>query len=163
MKYRDPETGEFKELYVKAVDTLPVGTEVDYEGEDVPAGWEEVESINDMKSNEIFFTGKYLNGKPVYGYILETMPVLTAGETKNIDLPFAKVVDIDKVWIDQSMTFFDNHTASANYNTWALNSGAASFHFKLGIITNSRLQILPDDSWGDTWTFTIMFNFTVKD
>ena len=43
MKYRDPETGEFKELYVKAADTLPVGTEVDYDGDEVPAGWEEVE------------------------------------------------------------------------------------------------------------------------
>lgn len=42
MKFRDPETGEFKELYVKAADTLPVGTEVDYEGEEVPAGWEVV-------------------------------------------------------------------------------------------------------------------------
>ena len=41
MKYRDPETGEFKELYAKAVDTLPVGTVVDYEGNEIPAGWEE--------------------------------------------------------------------------------------------------------------------------
>lgn len=41
MKYRD-KNGEWKELYIKAVDTLPIGTEVDFEGEQVPAGWEEV-------------------------------------------------------------------------------------------------------------------------
>ena len=46
MKYRDPETGEFKELYAKTADTLPVGTVVDYEGTEVPAGWEEVEKLN---------------------------------------------------------------------------------------------------------------------
>ena len=40
MKYRDPETGEFKELYTKAADTLPVGTVVDFDGDEVPAGWE---------------------------------------------------------------------------------------------------------------------------
>ena len=52
MKYRDPETGEFKELYVKAADTLPVGTEVDYEGEEVPAGWEEIPPIVESGENE---------------------------------------------------------------------------------------------------------------
>lgn len=43
MKFRDPETGGFKELYTKAADTLPVGTVVDYEGTEIPAGWEEVD------------------------------------------------------------------------------------------------------------------------
>lgn len=42
MKYRNPETGQFEELYFKATDTLPIGTEVDYTGTDIPWGWEEV-------------------------------------------------------------------------------------------------------------------------
>lgn len=41
MKYRD-EQGNFNELYFKATDTLPLGTEIDYEGEDIPDGWEAV-------------------------------------------------------------------------------------------------------------------------
>jgi hypothetical protein len=45
MKFRDPETGEFKELYAKAADTLPVGTVVDFDGTEIPAGWEKVDNI----------------------------------------------------------------------------------------------------------------------
>ena len=41
MKYND--NGEYKDIYVKAFDTLPVGTEVDYDGSVVPSGWTKVE------------------------------------------------------------------------------------------------------------------------
>lgn len=44
IKYRDKETGEFKDTYSKSGDTLPVGSVVEYDGEEVPAGWEEIES-----------------------------------------------------------------------------------------------------------------------
>lgn len=37
MKYND--NGTYKDIYVKAFDTLPVGTEVDYDGSIVPSGW----------------------------------------------------------------------------------------------------------------------------
>ena len=46
MKYKDPSTGQLKELSLKAADTLPIGTIVDYDGEEVPEGWEEVEEAN---------------------------------------------------------------------------------------------------------------------
>ena len=41
MKYND--NGTIKEIKVKSFDTLPVGTEVDYDGETVPSGWTEVD------------------------------------------------------------------------------------------------------------------------
>ena len=40
--YKDSTTGQMKPLGVKVEDTLPVGTEVDYDGQDIPEGWEEV-------------------------------------------------------------------------------------------------------------------------
>lgn len=43
MKYRDPVTGEFKDITVKVADTLPVGTIVEYEGTEIPDGYVEVE------------------------------------------------------------------------------------------------------------------------
>jgi len=43
MKYND--NGIYKDVYVKAFDTLPVGTEVDYDGSTVPDGWSEVSSF----------------------------------------------------------------------------------------------------------------------
>lgn len=41
-RVKDPNTGQFKEIYVKALDSLPVGTIVDYDGQasDIPTGWE---------------------------------------------------------------------------------------------------------------------------
>ncbi len=44
MKYRDPQTGEFKDITVKVSDTLPIGAEVDYDGTTVPSGWEQIEN-----------------------------------------------------------------------------------------------------------------------
>ena len=49
MKYRDPETGQFKDLKVKTSDTLPIGTIVEYDGINVPSGWEKVETTNIMQ------------------------------------------------------------------------------------------------------------------
>lgn len=43
MKYEDTQTREFKDITVKVSDTLPIGTEVDYDGTTVPNGWEQVE------------------------------------------------------------------------------------------------------------------------
>ena len=42
MKYKD--NGQWKEIYIKALDSMPVGTEVDFDGQtsDIPVGWEQV-------------------------------------------------------------------------------------------------------------------------
>ena len=43
MKYND--NGTYKDIYVKAFDTLPIGTEVDYDGNSVPTGWTQVNTL----------------------------------------------------------------------------------------------------------------------
>ena len=44
-------------------DTLPIGSEVDYTGTDVPAGWEVVDSYSTSEVN----TGQtWIDGKPIY-------------------------------------------------------------------------------------------------
>lgn len=44
MKARNPNTGNLEEVYVKALDSMPIGTEVDFDGSasDIPIGWEQV-------------------------------------------------------------------------------------------------------------------------
>ena len=44
MKARDRQTGLFKKVFVKALDSLPVGSEIDFDGTsaDIPVGWEQV-------------------------------------------------------------------------------------------------------------------------
>lgn len=49
MKYRDPQTGEFKDITVKVADTLPVGTIVEYDGDNIPNGWELVDGSGTYK------------------------------------------------------------------------------------------------------------------
>lgn len=75
MKYKDPITDELKDIYIKAVDTLPPGIITEYDGEGVPDGWEEV----GYSFTEEKVIGKHTNGKALYHrYILDT--------TKNADL-----------------------------------------------------------------------------
>lgn len=61
MKYND--NGIPTDLYIKTFDTLPVGTEVNFDGSVVPDGWSEVQ---DYSTSEID-TGKvWIDGKKIY-------------------------------------------------------------------------------------------------
>ena len=60
--YKDSTTGQMKPLGVKVEDTLPVGTEVDYDGQDIPEGWEEVDDPNEYSTSEKV-VGKWTNRK----------------------------------------------------------------------------------------------------
>lgn len=48
LKYRTGQgtsASNFTDLVVKVGDTLPIGTEVDYDGNTAPAGWQEVDNV----------------------------------------------------------------------------------------------------------------------
>lgn len=47
--------GEKKQMIVKVGDTLPIGTEVDYDGTSVPNGWEQVNNQWTLISNNIYY------------------------------------------------------------------------------------------------------------
>ena len=76
MKYND--NGEYKDIYVKTFDTLPVGTEVDYDGETVPTGWTEIADPNTYSTNEVRI-GTWIDGKPLYRKVI-TDSATTAGD-----------------------------------------------------------------------------------
>ena len=94
MKYRDPVTGEFKEISVKASDTLPIGTIVDYDGDTVPDGWETVDDTGTYKkikkiATSIGVLGKVLNSKSASqidtyscDYINNVIPTMETGTVK---------------------------------------------------------------------------------
>lgn len=54
MKYND--NGTYRDIYVKSFDTLPVGTEVDYDGNTVPTGWTEISPNLVIDSGDEGFT-----------------------------------------------------------------------------------------------------------
>jgi hypothetical protein len=54
LKYRTSagtSASNFTDLVVKVGDTLPIGTEVDYDGQSVPAGWQEVDDKSTILYN----------------------------------------------------------------------------------------------------------------
>lgn len=66
MKYRDPTTGDFKELKIRATDELPVGSEIDVaDNTTIPAGWEQTEELNTYSTEEQRI-GTWIDGKPLY-------------------------------------------------------------------------------------------------
>lgn len=69
MKVKNPSTGNFEEVYVKALDSLPVGAEIDFTGSasDIPVGWEQVDDYSTTEVN----TGKtWIDGKPIYRKVI---------------------------------------------------------------------------------------------
>ena len=68
MKARNPQTGNLETVYVKALDSMPVGTQIEYTGDTIPTGWEEV---NDYSTTEIDTGKKWINGSPIYRKVIE--------------------------------------------------------------------------------------------
>lgn len=103
MKYKDPTTGDFKELKIRATDELPVGSEIDVDDNTtIPAGWEEVDDPNVYSTTEKVI-GEFL-GKPLYRRVYE-------GTTANVasgEVTTSMTIDnVDKVvkwsgWIQGS-------------------------------------------------------------
>lgn len=94
IKYGNPITGEFKDIKFKVSDTLPVGTKVDYDGTDVPNGWEEVTDPS-VYSTEEKIIGTWIDGKPIYsktieGTILKIDENVIIGTIPNIDTVIRK-------------------------------------------------------------------------
>ena len=87
MNYND--NGTVKQITVKAGDTLPVGTEVDFNGNTIPAGWEEVDNPNNYSETETKI-GTWIDGKPLYRKVV-TGDIATTSKT------LASIASMDKL------------------------------------------------------------------
>lgn len=70
MKYKD-EQGNWVSIALPSLDSMPVGTEVDFDGTsaDIPVGWEEV---NDYSTSEVNTGKTWIDGKPIYRRVFDT-------------------------------------------------------------------------------------------
>lgn len=66
MKYKL--NGEWIDVNIKALDSMPVGSQVEFTGTEIPAGWEEV---NDYSTTEIDTGKKWIDGKPIYRKVID--------------------------------------------------------------------------------------------
>lgn len=104
MKYRD-ENGDFQDLYLKTGDTLPIGTEVDYDGDTAPAGWEALVDPNSYSLNEVKTNKTWIDGKPIYRKVVE-VGILSATESQQdftvINSNVAMLIDAKAIMLSKN-------------------------------------------------------------
>lgn len=81
MKVRNS-NGELKELVIKANDSIPQNAIIEYDGDVVPEGYEQVEDKGEVYSTEEVKIGTWIDGKPLYRKVISsTLPKV---ETENV-------------------------------------------------------------------------------
>lgn len=133
--------GQIQEIRVKALDDLPVGTEVDYSGTDVPAGWQEVDNPNTYSINETKI-GTWIDGKPLYRKVLVSSTALQEGSntiTHNI-------TNLDKIVKIDGYAPFGN----TPYFLGAVQS--ATKFLNVMTYTSSRITVTVSSDWGQSFT-----------
>lgn len=101
MKARNPSTGNLEEVYVKALDSLPVGTEVDFNGSvsDIPVGWEQTDEY------DVLYTGDSSSGN------------ITLSHNYS-DYKRLEIIIVDRSSVPSVFTFFPSAT-HAGTDTWS--------------------------------------------
>lgn len=83
------------------VDTVPIGTVILYDGEEIPDGYEEVENYEPTYSLEEQVVGTWIDGRPIYRKVIVTTTPSTANSW--IDVPIG--TDNIKEYISYSARF----------------------------------------------------------
>lgn len=162
IKYKDPTTGQFKDISVKVADSLPIGTEVDYDGETVPTGWEQVDNPNDYSTTETRI-GTWIDGKPLYRKVL-TFENKTITSNNNSSECVHNVSNLDFGIVREAYYDFNGE------NVWCtasnvITTGTASYNvgYKVGS-SSIYLKYISDLSFDPSntrkWLFIIEYTKT---
>lgn len=121
MKYRD-EQGKWQELYLPPTgDTLPIGTVVDYDGDEVPYGYEKVD---DMSGDNFI---KYEDGT-----------MICWGKSKGIDGSYQTVVFPQEFSTIPICTVSGEGTITNNYFIYAQICGITTTDLKVAVYYKTR-------------------------
>lgn len=112
MYYRD-ENGEWQEIILEpSGDTLPIGSEVDFDGDTVPTGWQVVN--NNIVSNGSPIKLSYKeDGKDVY---VQKIKINSLPNATSIDYPVSLPNDIKITKMESTMYFANGDTTSLPYS-----------------------------------------------
>lgn len=139
-----------------ALDELPIGSVIRYDGEDIPEGWEEVEdNSNNVYSTEEQMIGTYL-GKPLYRRVFMFNEKIGGNEEGYIDIETNINPDeIELIWIDHSASFMYNIE-----NSYNLTGGLSGLAISTGIILKKFIRIFCNTEWNTSWTKVISVLYT---
>ena len=114
-------------------ETLPVGTEMDFAGEEIPLGWEEVPNEESYYAYETNTDKKWIDGKEIYRRVF----TITTSDQANISVNH-NIPNMDKYWINSEASFIITSTGSESLPpNW---------------------YYTPDD-WGRTWINSTQIRF----
>lgn len=150
MKYRDND-GLFKDLFVKTSDTLPIGTIVEYDGTEVPTGYEEVKNPNIYSYEEVKTSKIWIDGKPIYRKFID-LGVIGEQYEYEIGNTYSDVIYLNGF-------LYKTATQKISANQFK----NPEFFRSLGYEINGSLKILFDRSnlaqWND-WSLKIIIEYT---
>ena len=113
IKYKDSE-GNFQEIKIKTKDSLPVGTIVDYDGDTVPDGYEEADSM-DINNGVVLWE----NPNTTVEFIAQTIN-LSSSNYDYVEISFARRIIDDvgnKIRIEKAEKNTSGHTESEYLTT----------------------------------------------
>lgn len=136
-------------------DTLPINSIVEYDGDTVPDGYEEIE---DYSANETLI-GTWL-GKPLYRKVIYTNDALNANTPLNLSIGTS---NIDLVFVEKSFMYNSNGTVAGG------NRLCYPLPFNYAPNENSRvclrlnldnIELTSTGSWNTNWTKVVIVNYT---
>lgn len=147
MKYND--NGAWKELNVKVSDTLPIGSIVEYDGDTVPIGYEEV---NSYSTNEVKTGDTWIDGKPIYRKVWAFELSNNADLDGNLGL-----TNTNNFWVNEGKSFIKSPDQSLPANFYYSSSDwARTWLYKSSSFIHYRFKS-PSDLYGYTLYITVEY------
>lgn len=122
-------------------DTLPLGSEVNYNGEYCPAGWVEISDPNEYTTSQKIDTGKKLNGKTIYKKFIDFTHANTGDYSYNHNLNIETIFNITAYCTVAGQTYSVNGYRPMPYLT------DTTHFFRIGAIKQNTI-----DTTAGTWT-----------
>lgn len=139
-----------------ALDELPIGSVIRYDGEDIPEGWEEVESYNDdVYSEEEIVIGTWF-GKPLYRKTLSSTELVNS--TTILSMPHG-IDNIDKLWIDNSTSYLLSVTGVC-YTLPVIGYGGNTTDRAYAYTDNTNVYIYANGGWNTGWLKVVTLLYT---
>ena len=159
MKYRD-ENGVFQDLYLPPTgDTLPIGSEVDYNGETVPYGWEEVTNPESYSTTEVKTNKTWIDGKPIYRkYVSIKNPssISTPGSGSVATQNFPHGISNLDTCTNVINAMLDDNNMVARFPILSSNRAVTVIYN----VTSTNIVMRTGDGWSTNWYLKCVLEYT---